>query len=102
MFSATKLQVATYLLGVCPFSIAFLVFLNSSVSFVITDLIGQDKETVAQWELGDLKPFDERPVSDRGFVVPLTLAPKTNYTTCCPPLAIAIDTTLAANTMIIN
>ncbi|ETN36928.1 uncharacterized protein HMPREF1541_07915 [Cyphellophora europaea CBS 101466] len=43
MFSATKLQVATYLLGVCPFSIAFLVFLNSSVSFVITDLIGQDK-----------------------------------------------------------
>ncbi|RMZ89215.1 hypothetical protein DV736_g3544, partial [Chaetothyriales sp. CBS 134916] len=42
-FSATKLQVATYLLGVCPFSIAFLVFLNSSVSFVVTDLIGLDK-----------------------------------------------------------
>ena len=42
MFSATKLQVATYLLGVCPFSIAFLVFLNSSVSFVITDLIGRE------------------------------------------------------------
>jgi hypothetical protein len=41
MFSATKLQVATYLFGVCPFSIAFLVFLNSSVSFVITDLIGE-------------------------------------------------------------
>ncbi|KAK5056107.1 hypothetical protein LTR84_012660 [Exophiala bonariae] len=41
MFTATKLQVATYLFGVCPFSIAFLVFLNSSVSFVITDLIGQ-------------------------------------------------------------
>jgi MFS family permease len=41
MFAATKLQVATYLLGVCPFSIAFLVFLNSSVSFVVTDLIGQ-------------------------------------------------------------
>ncbi len=40
MFRATKLQVATYLLGVCPFSIAFLVFLNSSISFVITDLIG--------------------------------------------------------------
>lgn len=41
MFTATKLQAATYLLGVCLFSIAFLVFLNSSVSFVITDLIGQ-------------------------------------------------------------
>ncbi|RMZ84597.1 hypothetical protein DV737_g1156, partial [Chaetothyriales sp. CBS 132003] len=43
IFSATKLQVATYLLGVCPFSIAFLVFLNSSVSFVLIDLIGLDK-----------------------------------------------------------
>ena len=41
MFTATRLQVATYLLAVCPFSIAFLVFLNSSVSFVITDLIGK-------------------------------------------------------------
>lgn len=41
MFTATKLQAATYLLGVCLFSIAFLVFLNSSISFVITDLIGQ-------------------------------------------------------------
>lgn len=41
MFTATRVQVATYLLGVCPFSIAFLVFLNSSVSFVITDLIGK-------------------------------------------------------------
>lgn len=40
MFTATRAQVATYLLGVCPFSIAFLVFLNSSVSFVITDLLG--------------------------------------------------------------
>ena len=47
MFAATKLQVATYLLGVCPFSIAFLVFLNSSVSFVVTDLIGR------QWRVGD-------------------------------------------------
>lgn len=74
MFTATKLQAVTYLLGVCLFSvrtlgyysnmkvarrcwsnfktkllipgssqIAFLVFLNSSVSFVITDLIGQRK-----------------------------------------------------------
>ncbi|KIW19979.1 hypothetical protein PV08_00554 [Exophiala spinifera] len=42
MFGATKLQVATYLLGVCPFSIAFLVFMNSEVSFVVTDLIGKD------------------------------------------------------------
>jgi len=39
MFTATRLQIASYLLGVCPFSIAFLVFLNSSVSFVVTDLI---------------------------------------------------------------
>lgn len=41
MFTATRLQAATYLLGVCLFSISFLVFLNSSVSFVITDLIRQ-------------------------------------------------------------
>lgn len=44
LFTASRWQVATYLLGVCPFSIAFLVFLNSSVSFVITDLIGQSKD----------------------------------------------------------
>ena len=41
MFTATRLQAGTYLLGVCLFSIAFLVFLNSSVSFVITSLIKQ-------------------------------------------------------------
>ena len=41
MFTATRLQAATYLLGVCLFSISFLVFLNSTVSFVITDLIRQ-------------------------------------------------------------
>ena len=40
-FTATRLQAATYLLGVCLFSISFLVFLNSSISFVITDRIGQ-------------------------------------------------------------
>ncbi|RDA84461.1 hypothetical protein CP532_0061 [Ophiocordyceps camponoti-leonardi (nom. inval.)] len=34
-------KAVTYLLGVSLFSISFLVFLNSSVSFVITDLIGQ-------------------------------------------------------------
>ncbi|PHH90586.1 hypothetical protein CDD83_3230 [Cordyceps sp. RAO-2017] len=39
--STTTVQAATYLLGVSLFSISFLVFLNSSVSFVITDLIGQ-------------------------------------------------------------
>lgn len=43
LFTASRLQLVTYLLGVCPFSIAFLVFLNSSVSFVITDLIGRDE-----------------------------------------------------------
>ena len=37
----TALQAVTYLLGISLFSISFLVFLNSSVSFVITDLIGQ-------------------------------------------------------------
>lgn len=41
MFTATRLQAVTYLLGVCLFSIAFLVFLNSSLSFVITTLIKQ-------------------------------------------------------------
>ncbi|KAL9048820.1 MAG: hypothetical protein Q9162_007533 [Coniocarpon cinnabarinum] len=38
-FTATPFQVSTYLLGVALFSIAFLVFLNSSISFVITDLL---------------------------------------------------------------
>lgn len=41
--TATKWQISTYLLGVALFSISFLVFLNSSVSFVVTDLIGQKK-----------------------------------------------------------
>jgi MFS family permease len=39
--STTALQAVTYLLGISLFSISFLVFLNSSVSFVITDLIGK-------------------------------------------------------------
>lgn len=39
MLTASRLQATTYLLGVCLFSISFLVFLNSSVSFVITDLL---------------------------------------------------------------
>ncbi|KKF92545.1 Major Facilitator Superfamily protein [Ceratocystis platani] len=41
--TTTGLQAATYLLGISLFSISFLVFLNSSVSFVITDLIGRKK-----------------------------------------------------------
>lgn len=41
MITASRLQAGTYLLGVCLFSISFLVFLNSSVSFVVTDLIGE-------------------------------------------------------------
>ncbi|KAG9243143.1 MFS transporter-like protein [Calycina marina] len=36
----TTAQACSYLFAVCLFSISFLVFLNSSVSFVITDLIG--------------------------------------------------------------
>jgi MFS family permease len=39
-FTATPLQGLTYLLAVCLFSISFLVFLNSTVSFVVTDRIG--------------------------------------------------------------
>jgi MFS family permease len=40
-FTATRTQIATYLLGVALFSISFLVFLNSSISFVITQRIGR-------------------------------------------------------------
>ncbi|KAL8782821.1 MAG: hypothetical protein Q9213_005060 [Squamulea squamosa] len=36
---ATKLQLSTYLLGICLFSICFLVFVNATISFVITDII---------------------------------------------------------------
>ncbi|KAI1102961.1 hypothetical protein F4804DRAFT_342821 [Jackrogersella minutella] len=38
--TATPVQATTYLLGIALFSISFLVFLNSAVSFVITDLLG--------------------------------------------------------------
>lgn len=41
--SASRVQVSTYFLGVCLPSIAFLVFLNASVSFVVTARIGQRK-----------------------------------------------------------
>ncbi|KAI1879366.1 hypothetical protein JX265_002320 [Neoarthrinium moseri] len=37
--STTPLQATTYLLGISLFSISFLVFLNSAVSFLITDLL---------------------------------------------------------------
>ncbi|KAJ2906830.1 hypothetical protein MKZ38_010328 [Zalerion maritima] len=39
--TTTPLQGLTYLLGISLFSISFLVFLNSSVSFVITDRLGE-------------------------------------------------------------
>jgi MFS family permease len=42
--TTTTTQAVTYLLGISLFSISFLVFLNSSVSFVITDLIGQKEK----------------------------------------------------------
>ncbi|KAI1769022.1 hypothetical protein GGR53DRAFT_475426 [Hypoxylon sp. FL1150] len=38
--ATTPLHAATYLLGIALFSISFLVFLNSAVSFVVTDLLG--------------------------------------------------------------
>ncbi|KAF2972128.1 hypothetical protein GQX73_g1491 [Xylaria multiplex] len=41
--STTPVQAATYLLGISLFSISFLVFLNSAISFVITDLLGVKK-----------------------------------------------------------
>lgn len=37
--STTTFQAISYLLGVALFSISFLVFLNSSLSFVLTDLL---------------------------------------------------------------
>lgn len=42
-FTATRTQVASYLFGVALFSISFLVFLNSSISFVITQRIGRSR-----------------------------------------------------------
>ena len=39
MMSVTTVQAVTYLFGVCLFSISFLVFMNSSISFVITDVL---------------------------------------------------------------
>ncbi|KAF2477324.1 cytochrome P450 [Lindgomyces ingoldianus] len=42
-FTASRCQICAYLFGVALFSISFLVFLNSSISFVITQRIGQDR-----------------------------------------------------------
>jgi MFS family permease len=39
--TASRLQVATYLLGIALFSISFLVFLNSTISFVVTSVVGR-------------------------------------------------------------
>lgn len=55
--TATRLQVSTYLLGIALFSIAFLVFVNSSISFVVTEVIGQ-KERVGD-AVGTLGFADE-------------------------------------------
>jgi MFS family permease len=40
-FTASRTQICAYLFGVALFSISFLVFLNSAISFVITQRIGQ-------------------------------------------------------------
>lgn len=55
--TATRLQATTYLLGIALFSISFLVFLNSSISFVVTEVIGQ-KERVGD-AVGTLGFADE-------------------------------------------
>ncbi|SMQ50066.1 unnamed protein product [Zymoseptoria tritici ST99CH_3D1] len=55
--TANTLQATTYLLGVALFSIAFLVFLNASISFVVTDVIGR-KEGLGD-AAGTLSFFDE-------------------------------------------
>lgn len=43
MFRASKVQVATYLIVICFFSISFLVFLNATISFVITNILHKTK-----------------------------------------------------------
>lgn len=42
-FTASRTQATTYLLAVCLPSIAFLVFLNASLSFLITNRLGQTR-----------------------------------------------------------
>ena len=41
MVGSRKIHIAVYFLGVCPGSIALLVFINATISFVITDIIRQ-------------------------------------------------------------
>lgn len=57
MMSVTRFQAVTYLFGVCLFSISFLVFMNSSISFVITDVL-QEKQGVGN-AVGTLGFLDE-------------------------------------------
>lgn len=57
MMSVTTVQAVTYLFGVCLFSISFLVFMNSSISFVITDVL-QEKQGVGN-AVGTLGFLDE-------------------------------------------
>ncbi|KAF2756398.1 hypothetical protein EJ05DRAFT_487308 [Pseudovirgaria hyperparasitica] len=56
-FTASRTQVLTYLLCIALFSISFLVFLNASISFVITERIG-DREKVGN-AVGTLGFADE-------------------------------------------
>lgn len=55
--TASGTQATTYLLGVALFSISFLVFLNSTISFVVTEVIGR-KERVGD-AVGTLGFADE-------------------------------------------
>jgi Na+/H+ antiporter NhaA len=54
-FTASRTQIASYLFGVALFSISFLVFLNSSISFVITQRMGYSIVGVALWILVQAK-----------------------------------------------
>lgn len=47
MFTVTKLEGATYLVGVCLFSISMLVFANATTSFVITTIL-EEKHAVGR------------------------------------------------------
>lgn len=55
--TVSTLQAVTYFFGVCLFSISFLVFMNSSISFVITDVL-QEKQGVGN-AVGTLGFLDE-------------------------------------------
>ena len=55
--TATRLQATTYLLGIALFSISFLVFLNATISFVVTDVINQHSHVGT--DVGNLSFADE-------------------------------------------